>query len=346
MEKSGAFMIRSFACTAAGARLVPFELDPARGRLIGVVEDVGAGQGLVARKILEGAHAGRPQDPLQFVFDVENAFHTLAEAFPYVIVGGDYGQIPLRMRPESILEEVLRTGKSALFQLHSLPEAERAAFIARFLTALLDLPRASWRPIVVFIDEADLYAPRGGSAASLMPIVSLFTEGPSRGITCLLATAHPAKLYEGVAERIETWFVGRVGTSRDRRMVTSLLGFAASAAAVRGLAQLGPGEVWARGVGISAPTSDGAAGDALHLRLEPTLTKPGAATGLAPRFGGGRKPQFGRATANAVIAGSILLGLIGAALVLRGGYVLPSLVLMLGGMFGLVVAHIGSTINR
>lgn len=340
-------MTRPFArTTGADARPVSFELDPARGRPIGVVEDVGAGQGIVARKILECAHAGRPQDPLQFVFDVENAFHTLAEAYPYVIVGGDYAQIPLRMRPESILEEVLRTGKSALFQIHALPEAERAAFIARFLTALLDLPRAAWRPLVVFIDEAHLYAPRGGSAASLTPIVSLLTEGPSRGITCLLATAHPAKLYEGVAERIETWFVGRVGSSRDRRMAAALLGFAVNAAQVRGLAQLGAGEVWGRGPGLSAPASDGSAGDAVRLRLEPTVTKPGAETGLAPRFGGGRKPQFGRATANVVIAGSILLGLLGAALVLRGGYVLPSLVLMLGGMLGLVVAHIGSTINR
>ncbi|MQT11449.1 ATP-binding protein [Segnochrobactrum spirostomi] len=339
-------MTRPFARIVADARSVPFEFDPARGVAIGIVDESGPGRGLAARKILECAHAGRPQDPLQFVFDVENAFHTLAEAFPYMIVGGDYAQIPLRMRPDSILEEVLRAGKSAILQIHALPAAERTAFIARFILALLDLPRSSWRPIVVFIDEAHLYAPRGGHAASLEPIVSLLAQGPPRGIGAILATAHPAKLYEGAAERIATWLVGRVGSSRDRGVAAGLVGLAPNGAEARGLARLSADQFWVRGAGISEPATPAPVGGAVLVRVEPTLTKPGAATALAVRAGAGRRPAFGRVASSAVIVGSILLGLLGMVLVLRGGFVLPSLVLMLAGMFGLVVAHIGSTINR
>jgi DNA helicase HerA-like ATPase len=87
-----------------------------------------------------------------------------------------------------------------------------------FFVAQLFIESARWASknpstslqAVLFIDEADIYMPARGSAATKEPLLNLLKRGRSAGLSVGLATQSPGEMdYQG-RNNVETWFIGKI----------------------------------------------------------------------------------------------------------------------------------------
>ena len=151
----------------------------------------GAGKSWALRRILERIYGHAPQ----FVYDPEGEYHTLREAFSYVLVGPG-GEIAASVETAAeVTLKLLEVGVSVVFDLSDLGD-QREVYIERSINALMNAPRKLWRPVVVAIDEIHKFAPERGAgvASSTGAIKSLATAGRKRPYILIAATQRVAEL--------------------------------------------------------------------------------------------------------------------------------------------------------
>lgn len=240
-----------------GSGDIVLDLDTFIGGHLCVSANSGGGKSGAIRKILEATH-GKIQ---QIILDREDEFYTLREKYDYLIAGGDNGDCIANVNnARALAMTTLKAGISAIFQINSLG-TDAATFVAEFLGALADAPRSLWRPLLIVIDEAQLFAPENGGAASKSALISFMMIARKRGFTVILATPRAADLSKQATSPVNNWLLGRAGQPADRRSSADALGFTANSEEARGLRKLEARNFWAFGPALT---------------LEPTLVKIGA----------------------------------------------------------------------
>jgi hypothetical protein len=207
----------------------------------------GGGKSRAIRQLLEETH-GRVQ---HLVLDPEGEFSSLREVFPYVLAGKE-GDVPATPKTAKVLcRKLMELGASAVLDLYELSQDDRRAFVRLFLTELMALPRALWRPVLVVIDEAHIFCPeRGaGEAQSTEAVISLCTQGRKRGFCAALATQRISKLHKDAAAELLNKLVGRTGLDVDVKRAGDDLGFDKEQR--QQLKALGPGEFFVYGPAAS-----------------------------------------------------------------------------------------------
>lgn len=163
------------------------------------------------------------------ILDPEGEFATLRERVDLVLVGPD-GEIPAEPRTAGLLaRKLVELQVSAVIDLFDLDWDSRRHYIRQFLEALLGLPRTLWHPLLVMIDEAQMFAPERshGDAESTGAVVSLMAQGRKRGYAGLLATQRLSKLHKDAAAEANNVFIGRTWLDTDQKRAGDLLGLAA-----------------------------------------------------------------------------------------------------------------------
>lgn len=207
----------------------------------------GGGKSRALRQLLEETH-GRVQ---HLVLDPEGEFATLREKFDYVLAGKE-GDVPATPKTAKLLcRRLVEVGASAVIDLYDLSLHERREFVKLFLTELMNLPRALWRPILVVIDEAHIFCPERGSGESQSTdaVITLCTQGRKRGFAAVLATQRISKLHKDAAAELLNKLIGRTGLDVDMKRAGDELGLDKEGR--RALAQLKPGEFYAYGPAIA-----------------------------------------------------------------------------------------------
>lgn len=220
----------------------------------------GAGKSRAIRQLLEETHGKLPH----LVFDPEGEFATLRSDFPYVLAAVRGGDVEANPKTAGMLCRKLMTLRaSAVLDLYDLPLADRRLFVHRFLTELMALPRTLWRPTLVVIDEAHVYAPERGSGESISTdaVITLCTQGRKRGYTAVLATQRLSKLHKDAAAELLNKLVGRTGLDVDVKRAGDDLGFDKEQRSA--LKTLQPGQFYAYGPAI--------ANEVTLVRTSPTL---------------------------------------------------------------------------
>lgn len=70
------------------------------------------------------------------------------------------GDLPLmRDRAAALCHALVSARASVILDISTIPITDRRAFVADFVMALVDLPRALWTPYLIVIDEAHNFAP-------------------------------------------------------------------------------------------------------------------------------------------------------------------------------------------
>lgn len=206
----------------------------------------GAGKSRAIRQLLEETH-GRVQ---HLVLDPEGEFATLRERFDYVLAAPKDGDVVATPKTARLLcRRLVELGASAVLDLYDLALPDRREFVKLFLTELMALPRALWRPILVVIDEAHVFAPQAGEAQSLEAVTALCTQGRKRGFAAVLATQRIAKLHKDAAAELLNKLIGRTGLDVDVKRAGEELGFDKEQRA--SLKTLEPGEFFAYGPAIA-----------------------------------------------------------------------------------------------
>lgn len=178
----------------------------------------GAGKTWTLRRILEQAY------PLvqQIIFDVEGDLRSLADGFDYFVP-------VINSRNHStwgpMAVELLKSGKSAIFDVYDLSDEERQNFVRIFLEALINAPKECWAPVIVALDESHIFASQSGQCSSREAVKALLTRGRKRGIAAILATQRLPELHKTVVSQCGNVLVGRFVGDNDVARAMGILGF-------------------------------------------------------------------------------------------------------------------------
>lgn len=172
----------------------------------------GGGKSRALRRLLE-VTAGRVQ---QLIIDPEGEFASLREKHDLVICAAQGGDALAHPRTASLLaRRLLETQASAVLDISDLKADQRHAFVRIFLEALVEAPKSLRHPVLVALDEAQIFAPEKGQGESeaSAAVIDVATRGRKRGLCLVAATQRISMFHKGVAAELKNRLIG--GTSLD-----------------------------------------------------------------------------------------------------------------------------------
>ncbi|UMM64512.1 ATP-binding protein [Aristophania vespae] len=184
----------------------------------------GSGKSHLLRRLLEQT-ARLVQ---QVIIDPEGDFVTLADKYGHLIIDVD-------TQSENALqaagEKVRIHRASVILNLENLEAEGQLRAVGSFLSGLFEAPRAYWYPVLVVVDEAQLFAPSAGGDTSdearrlsLGAMTNLMCRGRKRGLAGIIATQRLAKLAKNVAAEASNFLMGRTFLDIDMTRAADLLG--------------------------------------------------------------------------------------------------------------------------
>ncbi|KQP48986.1 ATP-binding protein [Methylobacterium sp. Leaf108] len=207
----------------AGAEPALMDLEELLATRLLVQGNSGSGKSHLLRRLLEQS-AGAVQ---QVVIDPEGDFVTLAAAHGHVVVDGAHGESDL----QAIAARVRAHRVSVVLDLESLDAEAQMRAAAAFLGGLFEAERAHWYPVLVVVDEAQVFAPAAAGEvsdearkASLGAMTNLMCRGRKRGLAGVIATQRLAKLAKNVAAEATNFLMGRTFLDIDMARAADLLG--------------------------------------------------------------------------------------------------------------------------
>ncbi|MGG6429822.1 helicase HerA domain-containing protein [Acetobacter ghanensis] len=184
----------------------------------------GSGKSHLLRRLLEQS-ARMVQ---QAIIDPEGDFVSLAEKFGHLVIdGADHSEMALHAAGERMRMH----RASVVLNLEGLDADQQMRWAAAFLGGMFEVPRQYWYPVLVVVDEAQLFAPAAAGEvsdearrASLGAMTNLMCRGRKRGLAGVIATQRLAKLAKNVAAEASNFLMGRTFLDIDMARAADLLG--------------------------------------------------------------------------------------------------------------------------
>jgi len=184
----------------------------------------GSGKSHLLRRLLEQSAASVQQ----VIIDPEGDFVTLSDHFGHLVIEsetfteGALHRAALRVREHRV---------SVVLNLEGLDVEQQMRHAAAFLGGLFDAERDFWYPVLVVVDEAQLFAPSAAGEVSdearklsLGAMTNLMCRGRKRGLAGAIATQRLAKLAKNVAAEASNFLMGRTFLDIDMARAADLLG--------------------------------------------------------------------------------------------------------------------------
>jgi len=205
---------------------VVLDLDYAIEERMEILGGSGSGKSHLLRCICEQTN-GKVQ---QIIISPKKEFVTLREKFDYVHVGTatetSKPEIELNTRYAGQLAlKILETGMDAIIEF-SENSKERVKYVRNFIEGLLDAPEHLWHPVMIVLDEIDIWAPEKGhgEAESLGTIADLASRGRDKGFFLVAATQRISKFNKDVASELGIKFIGKATLDNDQTRAAMELG--------------------------------------------------------------------------------------------------------------------------
>lgn len=202
---------------------VPLDLEELLATRLLVQGNSGSGKSHLLRRLLEQS----ARWVQQCVIDPEGDFVTLADAFGHVIVEADRSETELTR----IAGRIRQHRVSVVLSLEGLDTEAQMRAAAAFMGGLFDAERDYWYPMLVVVDEAQLFAPAAAGEVSdearklsLGAMTNLMCRGRKRGLAGVIATQRLAKLAKNVAAEASNFLMGRTFLDIDMARAGDLLG--------------------------------------------------------------------------------------------------------------------------
>ncbi|WP_213769395.1 ATP-binding protein [Bradyrhizobium sp. dw_78] len=184
----------------------------------------GSGKSHLLRRLLEQSVPWVQQT----VIDPEGDFVTLAERFGHLVIDAqEHTERALQVAAERIRAHRVST----ILNLEGLDAENQMRRAAAFLGGLFEVSRDHWYPMLVVVDEAQLFAPAiAGEVSdearklSLGAMTNLMCRGRKRGLAGIIATQRLAKLAKNVAAEAANFLMGRTFLDIDMARAADLLG--------------------------------------------------------------------------------------------------------------------------
>ena len=200
-----------------------FDLEELLATRLLVQGNSGSGKSHLLRRLLEQSAPWVQH----CVIDPEGDFVTLADAFGHVVIDAAACERDLL----AIADRVRRHRVSVVFNLEGLEVDKQMRAAALFLNGLFEADRDLWYPMLVVVDEAQVFAPAAATDAdeesrrqSLAAMTNLMCRGRKRGLAGVIATQRLAKLAKNVAAEASNFLMGRTFLDIDMARAADLLG--------------------------------------------------------------------------------------------------------------------------
>ncbi len=185
----------------------------------------GSGKSHLLRRLLEQSAPWVQQA----VIDPEGDFVTLAGKHGHLVIDAADHTEPQLAR---IGDRVRRHRVSVVLTLEGVEVEAQLRCAAAFLGGLFDADRDAWNPMMVVVDEAQLFAPAATAGetsdearrAALGAMTNLMCRGRKRGLAGVIATQRLAKLAKNVAAEASNFMMGRTFLDIDMARAADLLG--------------------------------------------------------------------------------------------------------------------------
>ncbi|MBD8893216.1 ATP-binding protein [Roseibium litorale] len=207
---------------AGGAR-AGMDLEELLATRLLVQGNSGSGKSHLLRRLLEQSAPWVQQA----IIDPEGDFVSLAEKYGHVVVDAVGTEKDLQM----IAGRVRQHRVSVVLNLEGLDADRQMKAAATFLDGLFDAERDQWYPMLVVVDEAQLFAPAAAGEVteearrrSLGAMTNLMCRGRKRGLAGVIATQRLAKLAKNVAAEASNFLMGRTFLDIDMARAADLLG--------------------------------------------------------------------------------------------------------------------------
>ncbi len=184
----------------------------------------GSGKSHLLRRLLEQSAPWVQQA----IIDPEGDFVTLADRFGHLVIDAEaHTEHALQLAGERA-----RTHRvSIILNLEGLDAENQLRRASAFLGGLFEVGRDHWYPMLVVVDEAQLFAPAiAGEVSdearklSLGAMTNLMCRGRKRGLAGIIATQRLAKLAKNVAAEASNFLMGRTFLDIDMARAADLLG--------------------------------------------------------------------------------------------------------------------------
>ncbi|HEV7416742.1 MAG TPA: ATP-binding protein [Tianweitania sediminis] len=183
----------------------------------------GSGKSHLLRRLLEQSAPWVQQ----CIIDPEGDFVTLADKFGHQVVDAARTENELTR----IAGRVRQHRVSVVLNLEGLDVEQQMRAAAAFLGGMFDAERDHWYPVLVVVDEAQLFAPAAAGEVSdearklsLGAMTNLMCRGRKRGLAGVIATQRLAKLAKNVAAEASNFLMGRTFLDIDMARAADLLG--------------------------------------------------------------------------------------------------------------------------
>jgi hypothetical protein len=183
----------------------------------------GSGKSHLLRRLLEQSAPWVQQ----CIIDPEGDFTTLSERYGHTVVDADRTEAELTR----IAARVRQHRVSVVLNLEGLDVEQQMRAAAAFLGGMFDADRDHWYPVLVVVDEAQLFAPAVAGEVSdearklsLGAMTNLMCRGRKRGLAGVIATQRLAKLAKNVAAEASNFLMGRTFLDIDMARAADLLG--------------------------------------------------------------------------------------------------------------------------
>ncbi|MFG1351647.1 ATP-binding protein [Xanthobacter autotrophicus] len=209
--------------TRAGGDTAVLDLEELLATRLLVQGNSGSGKSHLLRRLLEQSAPWVQQA----IIDPEGDFVTLADRYGHVVVDAQRGEADL----QRIAARVRQHRVSVVLNLEGLDAEQQMRAAAAFLGGLFDADRDVWYPVLVVVDEAQLFAPAAAGdvsdearKVSLGAMTNLMSRGRKRGLAGVIATQRLAKLAKNVAAEASNFLMGRTFLDIDMARAADLLG--------------------------------------------------------------------------------------------------------------------------
>src|ERR1700722_11993861 len=209
--------------TKAGA-LAAMDLEELLATRLLVQGNSGSGKSHLLRRLLEQSAPWVQQT----IIDPEGDFVALADRFGHLVIDAeDHTERGLQVAGERA--RIHRV--STVLNLEGLDAENQMRRAAAFLGGLFEVGRDHWYPMLVVVDEAQLFAPAVAGEVSdearklsLGAMTNLMCRGRKRGLAGVIATQRLAKLAKNVAAEASNFLMGRTFLDIDMARAADLLG--------------------------------------------------------------------------------------------------------------------------
>ncbi|MCD2182057.1 ATP-binding protein [Rhizobium sp. GN54] len=209
--------------TAQGGAPATLDIEELLATRLLVQGNSGSGKSHLLRRLLEQSAPWVQQ----CIIDPEGDFVTLADKFGHVVVEGERTDAEL----VGIATRIRQHRVSCVLSLEGLEVEQQMRTAGIFLNAMFDADRDYWYPVLVVVDEAQMFAPSvagdvGEEARklSLGAMTNLMCRGRKRGLAGVIATQRLAKLAKNVAAEASNFLMGRTFLDIDMARAADLLG--------------------------------------------------------------------------------------------------------------------------